>query len=130
MVAVQLWRGLQQQGPTLLRHAPRKGMQSARSLQPHGEREKLQSTKCPVSNNDVFEGQVNQQKNYLKKRSELLTKMGLSTNVTAAVLATVATTDLREEDRISGERLESVEERLPFSDGQVRIGHAVPGPDD
>ena len=73
---------------------------------------------CPVCNNSVFEGQVHctscgqlsplnprllkeQQKIYLVQRSNLLKKMGLSTHVTAQVLASVGTFDLREEDRSS-----------------------------
>ena len=42
-----------------------------------------------------------QQCNYSKQRSNLLKKMGLSTRITAQVLASVGTSDLCEEDRIS-----------------------------
>ena len=42
-----------------------------------------------------------QQRNYIMQRSNLLKKMGLSTHVTAQVLASVGTSDLREEDRNS-----------------------------
>ena len=81
------------------------------------ENVELKFAKCPVCNNEVCEGQINcntcgqlsplnprllkdQQRNYIKRRSELLKKMDLSTNLTAQVLASVATSDLREEDRI------------------------------
>ena len=82
------------------------------------ENVELNVATCPVCNNSVFEGQVHctscgqlsplnprllkeQQKNYLVQRSNLLKKMGLSTHVTAQVLASVGTFDLREEDRSS-----------------------------
>ena len=64
------------------------------------ENVELKCAKCPVRNNEIFEGQINcntcgqlsplnprllkdQQRNYIKRRSELLKNMGLSTNVTA-----------------------------------------------
>ena len=82
------------------------------------ENVELQVAKCPVCSNDIFEGQINcttcpqlsplnprllkdQQRNYIKQRSNLLKKMGLSMRLTAQVLASVGTSDLHEEDRIS-----------------------------
>ena len=82
------------------------------------ENVELNVATCPVCNNSVFEGQVHcsscgqlsplnprllreQQRIYIMQRSNLLKKMGLSTHVTAQVLASVGTSDLREEDRNS-----------------------------
>ena len=102
----------------------------------------MKVAKCPVCNNDIFEGQVNcttcgqlsplnqrllkdQQRNYIKQRSNLLKKMGLSTRITAEVLASVGTSDLREEDRISIVRGLNSPESAVIQEGRKKLKSAL-----
>ena len=106
------------------------------------ENVELKIAKCPVCNNDIFEGQINcttcgqlsplnprllkdQQRNCIKQRSNLLKKMGLSTNITAQVLASVGTSDLRKEDRISFARGLNTPDSSVIQEGRQKLKSAL-----
>ena len=128
----------------------RTNVASPRALQGEAKRQKtfnpmenveLNVATCPVCNNSVFEGQVHcttcgqlsplnprllkeQQRNYIMQRSNLLKKMGLSTHVTAQVLARGGSQQHHSWLELPGQRRNSggaekaqvrPEERLPLS---------------
>ena len=90
-----------------------------------------------MCNNDIFEGQVNcttcgtlspLSQRLLKdqqRRSNLLKKMGLSAHITAEVLASVGTSDLREEDRISIVRGLNSPDSAVIQEGRKKLKSAL-----
>ena len=66
-----------------------------------------------------------QQRNYIKQRSNLLKKMGLSTHITAEVLASVGTSNLREEDRISIVRGLNSPDSAVIQEGRKKLKSAL-----